>query len=186
MIHGKLKIADNFITSIRRKHVLNLCLTKTGPFLVPRIEAKYPYSAIRANVHQSEASQRHTRRGNQKGLTEMGSVSDSGDVETIATLAVNSLSSAVKKHIIENHMLPPNQGKSYFLCAEQTVWSLIKEAFNDPDVLIQHRLNNKRYVLKKKFSAPIGIHGKTEGLCSCVAVICDIKEQRIVTAFPTM
>lgn len=109
-----------------------------------------------------------------------------GNVETLTTFAVNGLSSAVKKHIIENHMFQLNQGKSQFLFAEQTVWSLIKEAFYDPDVLTQHRLNNKRCVIKKKFRAPIGVHGKTGGLCSCVTVICDIDEQRIVTAFPTM
>ena len=116
----------------------------------------------------------------------MGSANNIWDIKKLARLAVNGLSNGVKNHIVKNHIFPAKQGKSYFLCSEETVWRLIKEACNSPEMITRHNVDEKRYVLKKKFNAPVGIHGKTGGLCFVLTVICDIKEQRIVTAFPTM
>lgn len=109
------------------------------------------------------------------------------DVEKLARIAGITLSTGVKNHIKKNHMLPAKQGKSYFLSSEETsVWRLIQETCNSPDILTPHCSDANRYVLKKKFNAPVGIHGRTGAVCLFVTVICDVKEQRVVTAFPTV
>lgn len=97
-----------------------------------------------------------------------------------------SLSSAVKQHIRNNHMLA-KQGKSCFLSAdESTVWKLVQETFKSPDLVAPHRSDLNRYILKKKFNAPTGRHGNTGSLCSSVIVVYDIEDQRIVTGYPTV
>ena len=109
------------------------------------------------------------------------------DVEKLARIGGRALNDAVKKHVKKNHMLPAKQGKSYFLSSEESsVWRLLQQACNCPDTVTQHRSDANRYVLKKKFNAPVGIHGKTGSPCVCLTVIYDIKDQRVVTAFPSM
>lgn len=109
------------------------------------------------------------------------------DVEKLARLAGNALSPELKHHIKNNHIFPAKQGKSYFMCTEETfVWNLLHEACNYPDFLTSHSSDVNRYVLKKKFTTPVGVHGKTGGLCFFVTVIYNSKERRIVTAFPTV
>jgi len=84
-------------------------------------------------------------------------------------------------------MLPVKQGKSYFLSPEEaSVWRLIQEACDFPDTVTPHRSDANRYVLKKRFNATVGIHGKTGLPCVSLIVILDIKDQRVVTAFPSM
>ena len=108
------------------------------------------------------------------------------DVEKLARIAGSTLSDDVKKHVKENHMLPVKQGKSYFLSSEEaSVWRLVQEACNCPDTVKPHRSDVNRYVLKKRFNAPVGIHGKTASPCVCLTVIYDIKDERLVTAFPS-
>ena len=116
----------------------------------------------------------------------MGSVKNGWDDEKLERLPVDGLSAGVKNHIKKNHIFPAKQGKSYFLHSEETVWRLIQKTCNSPEIITQHNVDEKRYVLKKKFNVPVGIHGKTGVLCLFVTVIYDIQEQRIVTAFPTM
>ena len=109
------------------------------------------------------------------------------DVEKLARIAGSALSDVVKKHVKKNHMLPAKQGKSFFLSSEEAfLWRLVQQACNCPDTVKPHRSDANRYVLKKKFNAPVGIHGKTGSPCVCLTVIFDIKDQRVVTAFPSM
>ena len=109
------------------------------------------------------------------------------DAEKLARIAGSALSDLVKKHVKKNHVLPVKQGKSYFLSSqESTVWTLVLEVYNCPDTVTPHRSDVNRYVLKKRFNTPVGIHGKTGLCCVCLTVIYDIKDQRIVTAFPSM
>ena len=109
------------------------------------------------------------------------------DVEKQVGIASSTLSESVKRHVKKNHILPVKQGKSYFLSSEEfTVWRLVQEACNRPDTVTPHRSDVNRYVLKKRFNAPVGIHGKTGSPCECLTVIYDIKDQRVVTAFPSM
>ena len=109
------------------------------------------------------------------------------EVEKLARIAGSALNDGVKKHVKKNHMLPAKQGKSYFLPSEEAfVWSLVQQACHCPNTVTPHRSCANRFVLKKKFSAPVGIHGKTGSPCVCVTVIYDIREQRVVTAFPSL
>ena len=109
------------------------------------------------------------------------------DVKKLTRIAGSTLSDGVKKHVKKNHMLPAKQGKSYFLSPEESsVWRLVQEACNCPDTVTPHRSDVNRYVLKKRFNTPVGINGKTESPCECLTVIYDIKDERVVTAFPSM
>ena len=95
------------------------------------------------------------------------------------------LSSAVKRHIKDNHMLPAKPRKSIFLSTdESTVWGIVQKVFNTPDTV--RNSNANREVLKKTFNSPKGLHGITGSLCSCVIVIYDVEDQRIVTAYPSV
>jgi len=110
------------------------------------------------------------------------------EVEKLARVAGTALNDAVKSHVKENHMLPAKQGKSYFLSSDEAfVWNLVQQACNYPDTVTPHRdsLANK-FVLKKKFNAPVGIHGETGLPCVHVIVIFDVREQRVVNAFPSL
>ena len=108
-------------------------------------------------------------------------------VEKLVKIAGSELSDALKKHVKTNHMLPVKQGKSYFLSPEEaSVWRLIEEACNCPDSVTPHRSDVNRYVLKKRFNAPVGTHGETGLPCVCLIVILGIKDQTVVTAFPSM
>ena len=102
--------------------------------------------------------------------------------------ASSTLSSAVKKHIRDNHMLPTaKHGKSFFTSTDESnVWKLVQETFKSPDLVVPHSSNVNRYILKKKFNVPTGRNGKTGSLCSCVTVVYDIEDQRIVTGYPTV
>ena len=92
----------------------------------------------------------------------------------------------VKEHIRANHMYPGEQGKSCFLSTcDTTVWKMVVETFLNPDVTTPHRSDGKRIVLRKKFSWPVGVHGRNGALCFFVTVIYDQSDRRIVTAFPT-
>ena len=109
------------------------------------------------------------------------------DVKKLARIAGSAPSDGVKKHVKKNHMLPVKKGKSYFLSSEEaSVWRLVQEACNFPDAVTPHRSDVNRYVLKKNFNAPVGINGKTGSPCVCLTVIYDIKDQSVVTAFPSM
>ena len=109
------------------------------------------------------------------------------DVKKLVIIAGSTLSHVVKKHVKKNHMLPVKQGKSYFLSPEEAyVWRLVQEACNCPDTVTPHRSHMNRYVLKKNFNAPVGINGKTASPCVCLTVIYDSKDQRVVTAFPSI
>ena len=109
------------------------------------------------------------------------------EVDKIARIAGSALNDDVKKHVKKNHMLPAKQGKSYFLPSEEAfVWRLVQEVCNCPDIVTPHRSHSNRVVLKKKFNAPVGIHGETGSPCVCVIVIYDIKKQGVVTAFPSI
>ena len=127
------------------------------------------------------------RSENNMALLNDKEIMSSKDVEKLARIGGSTLSDVVKKHVKKNHMLPVKQGKSYFLSSEEaSVWRLVQEACNCPDTVKPHRYDVNRYVLKKKFNAPVGIHGKTASPCLCVTVIWDIKDERVVTAFPSM
>jgi len=109
------------------------------------------------------------------------------EVEKLARIAGTALNDDMKKHVKENHILPTKQGKSYFLSSEEAfVWSLVQQACHCPDTVTPHRSHANRFVLQKTFKAPVGIHGKTGSPCVCVTVIYDIREQRVVTAFPSL
>jgi len=110
------------------------------------------------------------------------------EVEKLARIADSALNDGVKKHVKKNHMLPAaKQGKSHFISSEEAfVWRSVQEVCNCPDFVTPHRSHANRVVLKKKFNAPVGIHGKTGSPCVCVIVIYDIKKQGVVTAFPSI
>ena len=92
----------------------------------------------------------------------------------------------VKEHIRANHMYPGEQGKSFFLSTcDTTVWKMVEETSLNPDFTTPHRSDGNRIVLRKKFSWPVGVHGRNGALCFFVTVIYDQSDRRIVTAFPT-
>ena len=92
----------------------------------------------------------------------------------------------VMEHIRTNHMYPREQGKSYFLSTcDTTVWKMVEETFLNPDVTTPHRSDENRIVLQKKFSSPVGVHGRNGALCFFVTLIYDKSDRKIVTAFPT-
>ena len=92
----------------------------------------------------------------------------------------------VKEHIRESHMYPGKQGKSCFLSTcDTTVWKMVGETFLNPDVETPHRSDENRIVLRKKFSSPVGVHGRNGTLCFFLTVIYDNLNRGIVTAFPT-
>lgn len=97
-----------------------------------------------------------------------------------------TLNDKVKKHIKNNHVFPGKQGKSSFLSPdEKSVWKLVQDTFDNPDISTPHRTDENRYVLQKQFNSPVGIHGKTELQCFSVTVIYDAQDQKIITAYPT-
>ena len=109
------------------------------------------------------------------------------DVVYLARIAGRELNDDLKRDVRKKHMLPAKQGNSYFTSSEElAVWRLIQETCNFPDVVTPHSHNKERYVLKKRFNAQVGIHGKTGLPCGLVIVIYDVEDQRIVTAFPSI
>ena len=113
--------------------------------------------------------------------SEMASSSKSWMYDITCTINDN-----VKKHIRANHMCPREQEKSCFLSTcDATVWKTVEETFLNPDVETPHRSDENRVVLRKKFLAPVGVHGRNGTLCFSVTVIYDKWNRRIVTAFPT-
>ena len=85
------------------------------------------------------------------------------------------------------HMLPWRQGKSVFILNDRSyVWTIVQETFKNPDVVKKHRTNKERRVCKKKFGFPVGIHGFSRALCFSVVVIYDIRDNGIITAFPSL
>ena len=97
-----------------------------------------------------------------------------------------ALNDNVKEHIRANHMYPREQGKSCFLSTcDTTVWKTVEETFLNPDVETPHRSDENRIVFRKKFSSPVGVHGRNGTLCFFLTVIYDKLNRRIVTAFPT-
>ena len=72
-----------------------------------------------------------------------------------------TLNDNVKEHIRESHMYPGKQGKSCFLSTcDTTVWKMVGETFLNPDVETPHRSDENRIVFRKKFSSPVGVHGR--------------------------
>ena len=109
------------------------------------------------------------------------------DVKKLVKIAGSTLSDVMKKHVKKNHIPPVKQGKSYFLSSEEaSVWRLVQEACNCPDTVTPHHSDANRYVLKRRFNARVGTHGKNASPCLCVTVIYDIKDERVVTAFPSV
>ena len=97
-----------------------------------------------------------------------------------------TLKDDVKEHIRASHMDPGEQGKSCFYAAGETiVWKMIEETLHNQDVKTPHRSYKNRIVFQKKFSSPVGKHGRNGAPCSSVTVIYDTLDQSIVTAFPT-
>ena len=97
-----------------------------------------------------------------------------------------TLNDKVKKHIKNNHVFPGKQGKSSFLSPdEKSVWKLVQDTFDNPDISTPHRTDRNRYVLQKQFNSPVGIHGKTGLQCFSVTVVYDAQDQKIITAYPT-
>ena len=97
-----------------------------------------------------------------------------------------ALNDNVKEHIRANHMYPREQGKSCFLSTcDTTVWKMVEETFLNPDVETPHRSDENRIVLRKKFSSPVGVHGRNGTLCFFLTVIYDNLNRGIVTVFPT-
>lgn len=97
-----------------------------------------------------------------------------------------SLKDDVKEHIRASHMDPGEQGKSGFYAAGETVvWKMIEETLHNQDVKTPHRSYKNRIIFQKKFSSPVGKHGRNGAPCSSVTVIYDTLDQSIVTAFPT-
>lgn len=93
----------------------------------------------------------------------------------------------VMEHIAHRHMQPcQNQGSSYFLSKDkQYLCSLVEQTMKRPDFTCRHRTKREREVRKKRFSTQIGVHGITEAPCYTVTVIYGIKNDVIITAFPT-
>lgn len=97
-----------------------------------------------------------------------------------------TLNDKVKKHIKDDHVFPGKQRKSYFLSPDKkSLWKLVQDTFENPDISTPHWTDGNRYVLQKKFNSPVGIHGKTKLRCFSVTVIYDAQDQEIITAYPT-
>ena len=79
-----------------------------------------------------------------------------------------------------------SEEKSYFLSPDKkSLWKLVQDTFENPDISTPHWTDGNRYVLQKKFNSPVGIHGKTKLRCFSVMVIYDAQDQEIITAYPT-
>ena len=90
-------------------------------------------------------------------------------------------------HIEIRHMPPWRQGKSVFTSNDRSyVWAIVQETFKNPDVIKKHRMKKTRRVCKKKFGFPVGIDGFSRAFCFSVVVIYDIRDNRIITAFPSL
>ena len=83
-------------------------------------------------------------------------------------------------------MSPGRRGKSLFTINEQNAWALIQDVVNNPDTTCQHRTEIEKRVYKKKFATPVGIHGRTRAPCYCITVIYDMRNNNVVTAYPTV
>ena len=157
----------------------------------PKISSKYPICEFSKNTSELAVIRNHIRNV-PSGAETMDSLNDQEstpliDVKKLARIAGSTLSDSVKNHVKKNHMLPAKQGKSYFLSPEEsTVWRLVQETCNCPDTVTPHRYDGNRSVLKKNFNALVGINGKTGSPCECLTVIYDIKDDRVVTAFPSV
>ena len=90
------------------------------------------------------------------------------------------------KHIKQNHMPPGKGGKSLFTVREPNVWTLIQDVVNNPDMISPHRSDIEKMVYRKKFATPVGVHGQTRKNCYCITVIYNMRDNIIVTAYPTM
>ncbi len=92
------------------------------------------------------------------------------------------------EHIEKNHMGQGKEGKSVFLSSlsRNEVWGLIQETQTQPDVTSVHRTRADRQVYKKNFSFPVGVHGRSGACCNSLTVIYDSKNQKVITAFPSI
>ena len=79
-------------------------------------------------------------------------------------------------------------GKSYFISDDVSYVfeTLVKDTMNRPDRSSQHREHGKRGVRQKTFSVQVGIHGRWKVPCYTVTVIYDLKNNQLITAFPTV
>lgn len=90
-------------------------------------------------------------------------------------------------HIERNHMLHGKQGKSVFLSTNRCdVWALIQETLTNPDTTSLHRSKKERLVYKKNFATPVGVDGLTGTWCYFVTIIYDMRDNFIITAFPSV
>ena len=95
----------------------------------------------------------------------------------------------VLEHISENHMKGSHlPRKSYFISDDVSYvfQTFVQDTMNRPDKSFQHRKHRKRGVRQKTFSVQVGIHGRLKVPCHTVTVIYDIKNNDIITAFPTI
>ena len=63
---------------------------------------------------------------------------------------------------------------------------MVTETMKEPDTILRHKNNKNRVVKKKNILKQVGIYGITKAPCCTVTVICNIKDNKIITAFPTM
>ena len=90
------------------------------------------------------------------------------------------------EHISRRHMRPV-QGTSYFLSKDKTyIFALVEETMKRPDITTRHNRKRNRGVKKKTFARQVGVHGITHAPCYSVTVIYSIRNDTIISAFPTM
>ncbi len=90
------------------------------------------------------------------------------------------------EHIEKNHMFQGKEGKSVFLSnlSRSDVWALIQETLTNATSV--HRSRADRRVYKKNFDFYVGVHGRSGARCNSVTVNYDTRNEKVVTAFPTI
>ena len=126
-----------------------------------------------------------------KGKDADGDGDGDGEVTTAAAAGATATTAREMEHmehILQRHMKPLKfKRKSYFLSRnKQYICVLVRETMTRPDVILQHNNRRDRGVKKKTFLEQIGVHGITKAPCFSVTIIFNIKEQKVITAFPTL
>lgn len=92
----------------------------------------------------------------------------------------------VERYIIEKHMTPVLNGKSYYLSSNlKYIEKMILQTVENPDQTRPHRDGPGKTVYFKKFPNVIGIHGMSGTYCKRMVVVVRNFNKEIITAFPT-
>lgn len=92
----------------------------------------------------------------------------------------------VERYIIEKHMTPVLNGKSYYLSSNlNDIENMILQTVENPDRKCPHWDGSGKTVYFKKFPNVIGIHGMRRTKCTRMVVVVRNFNKEIITAYPT-